>query len=175
MSIYSSIVGSRSSGSSDSVHSIANTVTSTAPLAAAYRPPQKDYEAAFAMLQGQYGMSGDFPGPSVHLSTVKKKKQKQPKLSPIADIPSGGASSSTPSRHPTGTPSSHPIPRVPDQGSRSSLVSPSAETPPTQSPRSSATGVEASTPVEQSDGDKGKTSGLSKLKKIFGAWRKGNK
>ncbi|KAK7042718.1 hypothetical protein R3P38DRAFT_3260677 [Favolaschia claudopus] len=68
---------SRHSLSSDDAHSIAHSVTSTAPLTAAYRPPQKDFAAAFAALQGQYGMGGDLPTPSGGTPPKKKKKERQ--------------------------------------------------------------------------------------------------
>ncbi|KAK7042699.1 hypothetical protein R3P38DRAFT_3348620 [Favolaschia claudopus] len=69
---------SKHSSSSEDAHSIAN---STAPLTAAYRPPQKDFGAAFAALQGRYGMGSDLPTPSGG-TPPKKKEQQERKPSP---------------------------------------------------------------------------------------------
>ncbi|KAF7357375.1 hypothetical protein MSAN_01333500 [Mycena sanguinolenta] len=77
MTSISPSLSSSHSTSSLSVHSVANTVTSSVPLTAAYRPPPKDYAAAFAKLQGQYGMtmSDNFPG---RVIPKKEKKRKSP-------------------------------------------------------------------------------------------------
>ncbi|KAJ7874228.1 hypothetical protein B0H14DRAFT_2718598 [Mycena olivaceomarginata] len=97
-SIHPSLSSSRS-GSSASVHSIANTVLSTAPLTAAYRPPPKDYAAAFANLQAHYGMSGDFPGRVAQGVPPKKKQRKPPP--PSRPSTSSGQPKSSKSTGPT--------------------------------------------------------------------------
>ncbi|KAJ6554982.1 hypothetical protein DFH09DRAFT_1166048 [Mycena vulgaris] len=76
----SSIHSSLPSSHSGSSLSVANTVTSTTALTAAYRPrpPQKDYAAAFASLQAQYGTSGDFPARATVPAEKKKKAPRQP-------------------------------------------------------------------------------------------------
>ncbi|KAK7007625.1 hypothetical protein R3P38DRAFT_1658671 [Favolaschia claudopus] len=70
---------SKHSSSSEDAHSIAN---STAPLTAAYRPPQKDFGAAFAALQGRYGMGSDLPTPSGGTPPKKKKEQQEQERTP---------------------------------------------------------------------------------------------
>ncbi|KAJ7661355.1 hypothetical protein DFH06DRAFT_1325662 [Mycena polygramma] len=102
-SIPPSLYTSRSA-SSLSVHSAADTVTSTAPLTAAYRLPPKDYAAAFANLQGQYGMSGDFP---VHASMPAKKKAC--KQAPSTSRSLSGPSDATPAGSRATNPSSRSI------------------------------------------------------------------
>ncbi|KAJ7465039.1 hypothetical protein FB451DRAFT_1262453 [Mycena latifolia] len=84
-----SIRSSLASSQSGSSLSVADTVTSTTALTAAHRPPQKDYAAAFASLQEQYGTSGDFPGRAV---AQPKKKQPQHKPASSAATPSTSAS-----------------------------------------------------------------------------------
>ncbi|KAJ7776813.1 hypothetical protein DFH07DRAFT_951430 [Mycena maculata] len=175
MSIHSSssISGSQNSGSgsSTSVHSVANTVTSTTALTAAYRPPQKDYAAAFAMLQGQYGMGGDFPAAPhavQHTAPVKKKQRK-----PVSEADGRGVSSTSREQRPPTSPTTIPVPPIPRLRSVPLLASPSARAPPAQlSGRSSADGGEPA-PMVKTQEDKGKSSGVSRLKKILGVRFKG--
>ncbi|KAJ7983223.1 hypothetical protein DFH06DRAFT_1318676 [Mycena polygramma] len=160
------------SASSLSVHSAADTVTSTAPLTAAYRPPPKDYAAAFANLQGQYGMSGDFP---VHASMPSKKKAR--KQAPSRSRSLSGPSNPTPADSRATNPSSRSIvdtPKLPIATRRTSSepgrvwapVEPPSAIPPAA--------VDGNAVVEGTEGGKEKTSRVSKLKKMLRIGRKDN-
>ncbi|KAJ6584356.1 hypothetical protein B0H19DRAFT_1058785 [Mycena capillaripes] len=153
-SIHSSLSGSHS-GSSSSVHSVADTITSTAALTAAYRPPPKDYAAAFANLQAQYGMSGDFPG-----RVVAPTKKKQRKSAPLSGTPASGSTNPTSLAR---APSLEPHPTDPSLASSEHVGAP-GET----SKTTPATGHESSLTAEGSEGEKGKFSGVSKLKRMLG-------
>ncbi|KAJ7166305.1 hypothetical protein C8R43DRAFT_1121881 [Mycena crocata] len=159
-SLHSSV--SRSNSSS-SVHSIANTVTSTTALTAAYRPPQKDYAAAFASLQSQYGTSGDFPGRVVSAGPPKKKQKTPASSAGLRSVPS----SST-----RGQPIS-PI-ALPSGTARSPLSQPALVSPPDQTSKAMESRLLASGQGMGEPGvDKRKSSSVSKLKKIFGVRPKG--
>ncbi|KAJ7914265.1 hypothetical protein B0H13DRAFT_2003099 [Mycena leptocephala] len=167
MSIHSSPPGSHS-GSSLSVHSIADTITSTAALTAAYRPPPKDFAAAFATLQGQYGMSGDFPARAV--VPPKKKQRKSP--------PSRGASSSN--RQPTTSVSTNSTSldrarSLDSHADRHVLPSSDRVTSTEGTSRATADTGHESALMGGAGGDKGKSSGVSKLKRILGLRFKGTK
>ncbi|KAJ7119820.1 hypothetical protein C8R44DRAFT_982430 [Mycena epipterygia] len=172
-SIHSSLSGSQShsrSGSSSSVHSVANTVMSTTPLTAAYRPPQKDYAAAFAALQAQYGTSGDFPARAV----VAPKKKKQRKTASNAEL--RGASSSA---HAPAISTPLRTPRNLEARSSPALPAPSERSAPApeSSPGSRANG-EAPVVVEEAGDEKGlkpESGAVSKLKRIFRVRGKGNR
>jgi hypothetical protein len=138
-SIRPSLANSHS-GSSLSV----NTITSTTALTAAYRPPQKDYAAAFASLQSQYGTSGDFPA---RVAAPPKKKKKESKSASSADL-RGAASSASP-HTPAGATSSR---------TRSS---------PRLAPVSEHPATEPDTAGQQEPGK------VSKLKRMFGVRSKG--
>lgn len=166
-STHSSLSGSHShSGSSSSVHSVANTVMSTTPLTAAYRPPPKDYAAAFAALQAQYGTSGDFPARAV----AAPKKKKQRKTASNAEL--RGASSSA--YAPTISTPLHPARNL-ESRSRPALPAPSERSAP--APESSAgSRATGETPmVEETRDEKGlkPESGVAKLKRIFRVRGKG--
>ncbi|KAJ6452144.1 hypothetical protein C8R47DRAFT_289095 [Mycena vitilis] len=145
------------SGSSLSVPSVADTITSTAPLTASYRPPTKDYAAAFATLQGDYGMNGSL---SAHPTGAVPLKRKEHHSRPAADKPA-------PSRF--ANPSSA-RPRTHESLVTTRRSSGSSERVDWSAQTASAVPVAASSkdaPVRRGEGDKGKLSGVSKLKKIF--------
>ncbi|KAJ7258772.1 hypothetical protein B0H12DRAFT_1279977 [Mycena haematopus] len=164
-------LSSSHSRSSLSVHSIANTVTSTAALTAAYRPPPKDYAAAFGKLQGQYGTSGGFPG-----RVIPKKEKKLP--SPLhASTHHGQPSQSTAQRIGPASQSTGPMAtsthttRVLDahDSSRRSLSS-EADVDPSEARVATDDGT---APVEGAPAPK--SSGVAKLRKILGFRPKRNK
>ncbi|KAJ7366241.1 hypothetical protein DFH08DRAFT_833778 [Mycena albidolilacea] len=156
-SIHPSLSSSRS-GSSASVHSIANTVLSTAPLTAAYRPPPKDYAAAFANLQAHYGMSGDFPGRVAQGGPPKKKQRKPPP--PSRPSTSSGQPKSSKSTGPSldahDNPLTTPAPGRVDGGGDSSSSKPDAATGDEPAPGEGA-------PRE----GKEKLFGVAKLRKVL--------
>ncbi|KAJ7618911.1 hypothetical protein DFH06DRAFT_1236735 [Mycena polygramma] len=166
-SIPPSLYTSRSR-SSLSAHSVADTVTSTAPLTAAYRPPPKDYAAAFASLQGQYGMSGDFP---VHASAPVKKKPRKPP--PRSGSPAGPCTP-TPAAGPKNA-SSQRRARIPDPpiaATRRTSSDSERVRAPAETSSAMPAGDNEDTAMEGKEGDKGKPSGLSRLKKLFRLGRK---
>ncbi|KAJ7162898.1 hypothetical protein C8R46DRAFT_1193568 [Mycena filopes] len=174
MSIRSSLSGSHSSGAS--VHSIANTVTSTTPLTTAYRPPPKDYAAAFANLQASYGMSGDFPA---RAAPVKKKKKTQAAAGTERAGPSGARRQGAPEAATTRSASTSG-PYAPRQPSNPAHRSPLARHPSTSSdaepapPPQNFGPPQAPDPASDRDaGEKsGKPSGVTRLRKMLGI-RKG--
>ncbi|KAJ6455460.1 hypothetical protein C8R45DRAFT_1036400 [Mycena sanguinolenta] len=156
-------LSSSHSASSGSVHSIANTVTSTVPLTAAPRPPPKDYAAAFAKLQGQYGMtmSDNFPG---RVIPKKEKKRKSPPGRASTPPQSQGPSSTSQSTTPIADPTHRTRGLDERDNSRRSV---SSERLPAVADTSEArvTGA-VSSPMEEAPGPK--SSRVSKLRKILG-------
>ncbi|KAJ7626530.1 hypothetical protein DFH06DRAFT_1141842 [Mycena polygramma] len=163
-SIPPSLCTSRSR-SSLSTHSVADTVTSTAPLTAAYRPPPKDYAAAFASLQGQYGMSGDFP---VHASAPVKKKPRKPPPRPRSGS-AAGPSTPTPGPGPKNVSLQHRA-RTPDPPIAASRGT-SPDSGRVRAPAETSSAM-PDPGLERTEGDKGKSSGLSRLRKLFRLRRK---
>ncbi|KAF7365650.1 hypothetical protein MVEN_00438600 [Mycena venus] len=191
-SIQSSLSLSRSeshSGSGSSVHSFANTITSTAPLTAAYRPPPKDFAAAFANLQAQYGMSGDFPGRVVQSQGAPKKKKQRKSPPSRATTPHGpGQPSSSSSQLTSSSPTAvataplhrartHPMPN-PRLSSSSDRVDAARDASNADAATDDKSAVEVDLEGQpRGDKDKGKSkaSGVSKLRRIFGLRHKRNK
>ncbi|KAF8194366.1 hypothetical protein K438DRAFT_2129327 [Mycena galopus ATCC 62051] len=155
-------LSSSNSGSTLSVHSIANTVTSTAPLTAAYRPPPKDFAAAFGNLQAQYGMGGggEFLSSSVATALPKKKQRKTP---PTQASTSHGQPSSQ-SSGPTSPVRAHNADAHDNSRVYSSPDHPTAAG--NMSKESTATDNDFA-PLEGAP-PREKSSGVSKLKKILG-------
>ncbi|KAF8198148.1 hypothetical protein K438DRAFT_1759556 [Mycena galopus ATCC 62051] len=155
-------LSSSNSGSTLSVHSIANTVTSTAPLTATYRPPPKDFAAAFGNLQAQYGMSGggEFLMSSLAPVPPKKKQRKTPPTQASTSHGQPSSQSSGPkSLHRAHSVDAHDNSRLyssPDHPA----VAGSTSKEPTASDNDSAP-LEGAPPRE-------KSKGVSKLKKMLG-------
>ncbi|KAJ7119819.1 hypothetical protein C8R44DRAFT_788906, partial [Mycena epipterygia] len=105
----------------DSTHPSSTSVDSTTALASSYRPPQKDYAAAFGALQVAYGAPGSGYGPSTG-STVKN-----PAAAPERAIPS--PKSPTAVSYPTNDPPAPPgVTSTPKNASESSGDGPAKET-----------------------------------------------
>ncbi|KAK7000596.1 hypothetical protein R3P38DRAFT_3285402 [Favolaschia claudopus] len=156
---------SRHSLSSDDAHSIAHSVTSTAPLTAAYRPPQKDFAAAFAALQGQYGMGGDLPTPSGGTPPKKKKKERQEPPKPSSLRPS----TSHTAQSPLASGSSRAERRRASLDTARALASHTAveDGPPLPASQGAGTGA------GQGGKDASSSSSGSRLKRMFGFMGKG--
>ncbi|KAJ7644710.1 hypothetical protein FB45DRAFT_999660 [Roridomyces roridus] len=109
--------------SSSSSHSLADTITSTTPLTAASRPPQKDYAAAFAALQSQYG-SGGGPGDySPASGRVMEKKRKAPPPSTSTSAKTDGVPNTAAGPSPSSTAANSPSPAEETPESSSSSTS----------------------------------------------------